>query len=60
MFDCVRYKTQIRDAAIEWQTDEKFLKRMLEHLPMDNRVEYLQKLLAIEVRRKVKIKREIM
>jgi hypothetical protein len=60
MFDCVRYKTQIRDAAIEWQTDEKFLKRMLEHLPTDNRVEYLQKLLAIEVRRKVKIKREIM
>jgi len=60
MFDCVRYKTHIRDAAIEWRTDELFLKRMLEHLPPNNRVEYLSKLLAIEVRRKVKIKREIM
>ena len=60
MFDCVRYRTQLKDAAIEWQTDEKFLKRMIEHLPTDNRLEYLQKLLAIEVRRKVKIRREIM
>lgn len=60
IFDCVRYKTLTKDAAIAWEADERFLKLMLNQLPDDinKRLECLSKLQIIEVKKKVKTKRE--
>jgi len=60
IYDCVRYKTTIKDAAAEWGADDKFLKLMLDQFPKDitKKIECLQKLQIIEVKKKVKTKRE--